>query len=783
MNRLSGRYHGASAQLKTSFRRIDEDTFAGHIYDPANLTRKFTLEVHVDGLVVGVARADRYDRELSKADVGDGCYGFEVVISTALVATAASIEARLANTGEIVGAALSGRSFLAEVGKSRPLGEVSWVGGLRLVGWIDGGGESAPVVQARVAGEVVCEVFANGWRHDDGMKRRPVRGFDFHLPTRFADGDVWRIAVTTKDGQELGGSPVALVAFEDGLKATLHRLGAAPGQRLQGSLYDRLMPQSLPFSMYREWLALSATPPSASEAKIAVVLVGADPDEAVLRSLQAQASQDWTAIILPDDKVDGVFDALELRRFITQDAAEASVFVFASRAMELRADALARFDQCFAAHPDALLAYADFEIVSKQDGEQDWLIALPAFDYERMLEQGYFSSIFALRRPALEAALAKTPCTLFRLANVLFDVPWAPEAVRHLPGAIARRRGEPTTADVPGLMRATQEHMAARGVAAQVRSSRGVNLPACRVRRLTTRSPVSIIVPTRDREDLLRACLESIRPAAVRSNAEIIVADNDSSDLGILRYFDSLRSQGVRVVSIPGPFNYSQINNVASREAKGAYLCFLNNDVEALDAEWLEEMLSRVADPDVGAVGAKLLWPSSVVQHGGVALGVNFGAVHAFNDRLDNDPGYGDLLVVAHECSAVTAACMVTSREVFSSLGGFDEISFPVNFNDVDYCLKLRAAGRRVVFTPHARLIHRESASRGQDSTVDRQRRLGREIRRLRMKWGEALIADPFYSPLLGLDDPPFSALAWPTRSSQPRTSRGSAPLAVPLGL
>jgi GT2 family glycosyltransferase len=177
-----------------------------------------------------------------------------------------------------------------------------------------------------------------------------------------------------------------------------------------------------------------------------------------------------------------------------------------------------------------------------------------------------------------------------------------------------------------------------------------------------------------------------------------------------------------------------------------------------------------------------LLWPSGVVQHGGVTLGPNFAATHAFNDRLEGDAGYGDLLRVAHQCSAVTAACLVTRRQDYLDLGGMDEFRFPINFNDVDYCLKLRAAGKRIVFTPHARLRHLESASRGADTRLDRKARFERELRNLRAKWANVLEADPFYSPALSLDPIPFSALAWPLRSMTCRASAPPTPVNVPVG-
>jgi O-antigen biosynthesis protein len=203
------------------------------------------------------------------------------------------------------------------------------------------------------------------------------------------------------------------------------------------------------------------------------------------------------------------------------------------------------------------------------------------------------------------------------------------------------------------------------------------------------------------------------------------------------------------------------LNNLAVARVNSKYLCLLNNDVEALDDQWLEEMFGRIAEPDVGAVGALLLWPSRVVQHGGLVLGPDFRAEHAFNDRIEGDPGYGDLLRVAHECSAVTAACMLTRRSDYVEVGGLDETNLSIAFNDVDVCLKLRALGRRIVFTPHAKLIHLESVSRGGDDRPDRTNRYERELRTLRARWGDVIVDDPYYNPNLSRDIP-YSALAWP---------------------
>jgi GT2 family glycosyltransferase len=261
-----------------------------------------------------------------------------------------------------------------------------------------------------------------------------------------------------------------------------------------------------------------------------------------------------------------------------------------------------------------------------------------------------------------------------------------------------------------------------------------------------------------------------------------VIADNDSRELETLDYLERVTSEGITVIRAPGSFNFERINNIAVSELDVDHLCLLNNDIEALDDLWLSEMLSRLIDPNVGAVGAKLLWPSGVVQHGGVVLGPSFAAAHAFNDRLDGDPGYAGMLDIARECSAVTAACMLLRRSDYLAVGGMDEVRFPVNFNDVDLCLKLRQQDRRIVFTPHAKLLHLESASRGRDEAQDRKARFERELRMLRAVWGETLVADPYYNPILSLDPSPFSALAWPPRECAPRANTPPVPRTPPLG-
>ncbi len=165
------------------------------------------------------------------------------------------------------------------------------------------------------------------------------------------------------------------------------------------------------------------------------------------------------------------------------------------------------------------------------------------------------------------------------------------------------------------------------------------------------------------------------------------------------------------------------------------------------------------------------------MRHGGFTLGPGFDAAPAFNDRMEGDAGYGDLLRVAHEVSAVTAACLLTRRRLFLEIGGFDGQHFPATYHDVDYCLRLRGRGLRIVQTPHARLLQT-----GAGGTFEPAERRERERRDLRAIWGEVLAADPYYNPLLSLDPIPFTGLAWPPRPSGPRQNVSAPPRVLPPG-
>jgi len=211
------------------------------------------------------------------------------------------------------------------------------------------------------------------------------------------------------------------------------------------------------------------------------------------------------------------------------------------------------------------------------------------------------------------------------------------------------------------------------------------------------------------------------------------------------------------------------MNNHAARKARGEILCFLNNDTEITAPEWLEEMVSLLLVPGTGCVGAKLLWPNDLVQHGGVVVGTHQLAAHIGNAWTADAPGYLFCNQLTRQWSAVTAACLVTPKSLFLDNNGFDAVRYPVAFNDVDFCLRLREQGKNILWTPWASLYHHESASRGKDVTQFQQARNAMELHHFRTQWGH--FDDRFYNPNLSLSSltEPFDGLALPPRNRKIR--------------
>jgi len=297
---------------------------------------------------------------------------------------------------------------------------------------------------------------------------------------------------------------------------------------------------------------------------------------------------------------------------------------------------------------------------------------------------------------------------------------------------------------------------------------------------LPSRTPrVSLIIPTRDRLDLLRTCVDSICRLTTYPDFEIVIVDNQSREQETLDYFNEVERRGnVRVLSYDAPFNYSRLNNFAVRESSSDVIALVNNDIEAIHGDWLQEMVTHAIRPQNGAVGAMLYYPDGRIQHAGVIIGLGGVAGHAYVGMPRGYPGQHHRAHLCQNLTAVTAACLVVRRDVFDEVGGLDE-SFEVAFNDVDFCLRIAQRGYRNVWTPWAEMYHHESATRGYEDNPEKQARFSGEIDRLKARWGDTLQWDPAYSPNLSLESHNFT-LAFPPRMPVGESLRNGRAVLVP---
>lgn len=273
-------------------------------------------------------------------------------------------------------------------------------------------------------------------------------------------------------------------------------------------------------------------------------------------------------------------------------------------------------------------------------------------------------------------------------------------------------------------------------------------LPACPIAIASDLPPLSVIVPTRNRVDLLRNCLDGVATAHY-PQVDVIVMDNDSDDPETLAYLAALDPARHRVLRHSGAFNYSAINNRAAAQAQGRLLCLLNNDIEMTDPYWLAILAKQALRPEVGAVGARLLYPDGRIQHAGVVIGVGNAAGHAHRFLRPDDEGYFHRHSLPQFTMAVTAACLVVERNKFMAVGGLNEGDFPVAFNDVDFCLRLNREGWQSLYEPRATLIHHESVSRGLDHDPVGAARFAGELAALKRFWKTDEIYDLYHHPQL----------------------------------
>jgi O-antigen biosynthesis protein len=420
-------------------------------------------------------------------------------------------------------------------------------------------------------------------------------------------------------------------------------------------------------------------------------------------------------------------------------------------------------------HPDADVLYSDSDLVD-DDGKRFAPYFKSDFNLELMLGHNMVSHLGVYRRSLVERVGGMRPGLEGSQDYDLLLRTFAasrPERVRHIPAVLyhwRRSDNAPSYSEksldrcIAAARQAVGDFLAARTLAAEVTAAPQARQFQRIVYRLPDPPPkVSLIIAASHRADLLALCVDGLLVATDYPAFEIAVIDtgSDTPDFrALLR--DWANRPRIRIVSHPRPPGFAAISNRAVAETDGAILAFLDGDLEATHADWLREMVSRAALPDVGAVGAKLYDADGTVRHAGIVpgLGVDRIAGNAYRGAARAAIGsFGDLML-AREVSAVTAACMVVRRSAFIEAGGFDQVNLPAAYSDVDLCLRLRERGFRNIVTPFAELRYRESAARGADDLAPGGEGLRREMDYMRSRWGDALLHDPCFSPNFSLDSP-----------------------------
>ncbi len=440
--------------------------------------------------------------------------------------------------------------------------------------------------------------------------------------------------------------------------------------------------------------------------------------------------------------------------------------VFSDHDDVLTADAMYEMVRAINENPEIDVIYTDEDKINRKGNAYFAPHFKPDFSLELLRCNNYICHLFAVRKDIQERVGMLDPA-FDGAQDFDFVLRCCEQAkqVCHIPKVLYHWRTHPeSTAGNPASKmyafeagrHAVEAHYQRCGIEAAVENTE--LLGRYRTRFVVKDEPsVTILIPNRDHVEDLQRCIASIREKTTYGNYEILIVENNSEEQRTEEFYreltvgDGNAEPKIRVIRYAGAFNYAAIHNFAMTQVNGEYVVLLNNDTEVIAPAWIEEMLGICQMEDVGAAGAKLYYPDGTIQHAGVILGLCGVASHLYVGAPGDKDGYAARLVSAQDLSAVTAACMMTKKSAWEAVGGMEE-KLAVAYNDIDYCLKLRENGYRVVFTPYAELTHYESKTRGLEDTDEKRRRLQQEADIFRGKWQRVLDAgDPFYNPNLSL--------------------------------
>lgn len=421
-------------------------------------------------------------------------------------------------------------------------------------------------------------------------------------------------------------------------------------------------------------------------------------------------------------------------------------------------------------HPKATVIYSDEDKID-EGGERFEPHFKSDWNPDLFFSQNYVSHLGVYRRDLLEKTSgfrlgvegSQDQDLLLRClphidSRQIIHVPRVLYHWRTLPGSTAMAAGEKTYTTDAGI-KALEDYFKQTGQHVQVEMGKIPNTYRTHYPIPTPAPLVSLLIPTRDKLELVETAVHSILEKSTYHNFEILILDNGSVEKATLNYFTFIQAQDsrVRVLRWDFPFNYSAINNFGAHHAKGEILGLINNDIEVINPEWLHEMVSHAIRPEIGCVGAKLYYPDDTIQHAGVLLGVGGVANHAHLRSPRSSLGPFARLTSVQNFSAVTAAVLLVKKSIFDQVNGLNEKDLSIAFNDVDFCLRVLQLGFRNLWTPYAELYHYESISRGTEDNPEKLARFSAEVKYMKTTWTTLLEQDPMYNPNLNREKPDYS--------------------------
>ena len=616
------------------------------------------------------------------------------------------------------------------------------------------------------------------------------------------------------------GIPLGRITFERDPQPRLDALMVVRGEidqlkqslaRIEGMLPDLRGLASYPLASYGQyWARLYAShlgeEPAAGEDEPVlfsiVLMAGEDPIrlQRQLAAIAGQSERRWERTLVARQGsvtpalrtvVDGQAKAaprpMVLRAFpdetavadMLNAAAEgaAGAFIVLTGDGLLAPDALACLARAATA-ANAALIYADGdELVGEGAAEVHASPRLrPDFDHDLLLQTAYFGDLVAIRSDLfreLDGLRASFEAVRDHDLWLRASEHAAAREIVHVPRVLHHRFGPATAAGEAAqtqLEACVGEHLERLGRPSRVSRHRDtLGDPLTMTARIEPRDmsgiTARVIIPTRDRVDLVEKCVESLERtrAANQATFEIVVVDNDSDPVTSGEALAALAARwNFRILAHGGDFNWAAINNAAAKDCAADVLIFLNNDTVAVSPGWCDVLCGQAIRPDVGAVGARLLYGNGAIQHAGMVLGRDGWPAHEGVGEAASDGGYLGRHALVRQCVGVTGACMATRTALFAALGGFDQRTFAVTYSDVDWCWRVRQQGLKLLYDPYAIFHHLEAVSRGLDFSDDKALRARREEAAFRAKWTGVLDADPFYNPHFERQATPFSRLAPP---------------------